>query len=36
MPEVYDRQRILDSLRTKIPELSNYNDDTVWEVYSRR
>ena len=36
MPEVYDRQRVLDSLRTKIPELSNYNDDTVWEVYSRR
>jgi len=36
MPEVYDRQRILDSLRTKIPELSNYADDTVWEAYSKK
>tara|TARA_R100000808_G_scaffold7247_2_gene21427 strand:+ start:2132 stop:8977 length:6846 start_codon:yes stop_codon:yes gene_type:complete len=36
MSEVYDRQRVLDSLRTRIPELSNYTDDTVWEAYTRK
>ena len=36
MPQPYDRGLVLDSLRRRMPELSNYSDEDILRVYNRR
>jgi len=36
MPEPYNRQQVLDSLRTNIPSLDKYSDDVLIQAYNKK
>jgi len=36
MPQPYDRELVLDSLKRRMPELANYRDEDILNEYNRR
>ena len=36
MPQPYDRELVLDSLKRRMPELVNYRDEDILKEYNRR